>query len=423
MKKTLLILVRELRLRLRRPAFWVLTMAVPLLLAALYALPVLAARHADREATVLVVDETGLFEHSLRPSDKVAFRPMPSLDYARRQMDDDLAIAAILLIPARQTTVPRDAFLLHRSSTPPIALQSFIDSQLQMLLRNAILEDVYQLDPEVYRSVESTHIRLHTQDAATGRESFAAVKSVVAMVLAVLVVLALIVFGVQVMRAVQEEKSTRMAEVIASSVRPVQLMIGKVGGVASAAILQLVLWTLLTTAAIGVIQASSPDLFAAARQQQGARSLATKGSDATLQYNTPVALVDDTVQGLTAINLPLVASLFLLFFLLGYLFYGSLLAALAARLDSDADALQWVLLVLSPLLVVLMLVPLLLREPASLLAQWLAVVPFTAPAATLLRLPFGIPVWHIVLASLLLLVAFFVAAWFAARSYRRYLVR
>lgn len=423
MKKVLLILVRELRLRLCRPAFWVLTLAVPLLLAALYALPVLAARHADREATVLVVDETGLFAHSLRPSDKVRFHVMPGLDYARRQMDDDPAVAAILLIPARQTTIPRDAFLLHRNATPPPALQSYVDSQLQMLLRNAILEDVYQLDPEVYRSVEGTHIRLHTQDAATGRESFAALKGVVATVLAVLVVLALIVFGVQVMRAVQEEKSTRMAEVVASSVRPVQLMVGKVGGVAATALLQLTLWVLLTSAAVGAVQAANPDLFAAARQQQRARSLATKGAEATVQYNTPVALVDDTVQGLTAINLPLVAAIFLVFFLLGYLLYGALLAALAARLDSDADALQWTLLVLSPLLIVLILIPLLIGNPSGALAQWLTMVPFTAPAAALLRLPFGLPAWQLVLAALCLLATFAAAAWFAARTYRRYLVR
>lgn len=422
MKKTLLILGRELRLRLRRPSFWVLTLLVPLLVAALYALPVVAAQRADRQATVLVVDETGLFAHSLRPSERVAFHVMPSLDYARRQLTADSG-AAILLIPARQTTIPRDAFLLHRSATPPMAIQSYVDSQLQMLLRNAILEDVYRLDPEVFHSVESAHIRLHTQDAATGRESFAAVKTVVATLLAVLVVLALIIFGVQVMRAVQEEKSSRTAEVIVTSVRPLQLMVGKVGGVAATALLQLTLWILLTSAAIAAIQASSPNLFAAARQQQSARPLASKGTEATLQYNTPVALVDDTVQGLAAINLPLVAALFLAFFLLGYLLYGSLLAALAARLDGDADALQWTLLLLSPLLIVLMLSPLLLQQPTGALAQWLTLIPFTAPAAALLRLPFGLPTGHLLLAAILMLTAFAAAAWIAARTYRRHLVR
>ena len=422
MKKTMLVLARECRLRLRRPSFWVLTLLVPLLLAALYALPVVAANRSAEQAQVLVVDETGLFEHSLRPSDEVAFRAMPSLEFARREMEADDAVAAILLIPLRETTIPRDAFLYHRSSTPLPALQQYIGGQLQMLLRNAILEDVYQLDPEVYRSVSATDIKLHTQDAATGRESFARVKGVVAAVLAVLMVLALVVFGVQVMRSVQEEKATRVAEVVASSIHPVQLMVGKVGGVALTAVMQLVLWVMLTAAAIGGIQAASPDLFAQARQQQSARTLATKGAEATAQYNTSVQLVDETVQGLTAINLPLVAAMFLAFFLLGYLLYGAILAALAARLDSDADALQWVLLVLSPLVLVLMFIPLLLQAPEGGLAQWLSVIPFTAPAAVMVRLPFGIASWQVVLAVLLLVGFFLGAAFLAARNYKRHLL-
>ena len=423
MKKILLILARECCLRLRRPSFWVLTLLVPLLLAALYALPVIAANRSAEQAEVLVVDETGLFEHSMRPTEEVAFRAMPDIAYARGQMEKDDAIDAILFIPMRETTIPRDAFLYHRSSTPPLALQQYIGGQLQMLLRNAILEDVYQLDPEVYHSVSTTDIRLHTQDAATGRESFAHVKSVVAIVLAVLMVLALIIFGVQVMRSVQEEKATRVAEIVASSVHPVQIMVGKVGGVATTAVTQLVLWVMLTAAAIGGIQAANPDLFSQAREQQTARSLATKGDEATAQYNASVQLVDETVQGLTAINLPLVAGLFLLFFLLGYLLYGALLAALAARLDSDADAFQWVLLFLSPLLLVLMLIPLIVQSPDGLLAQCLSVVPFTAPAAMLLRLPFGIAVWQVILVVVLLVLTFLMAATLAARVYRRHLVK
>ena len=423
MKKILLILARECCLRLRRPSFWVLTLLVPLLLAALYALPVIAANRSAEQAEVLVVDETGLFEHSMRPTEEVAFRAMPDIAYARGQMEKDDAIDAILFIPMRETTIPRDAFLYHRSSTPPLALQQYISGQLQMILRNAILEDVYQLDPEVYHSVSTTGISLHMQDAATGRESFAHVKSVVAVVLAFLVVLALIVFGIQVMRSVQEEKATRVAEIVASSVHPVQIMVGKVGGVATTAVTQLVLWVMLTAAAIGGIQVANPDLFSQAREQQTARSLATKGDEATAQYNASVQLVDETVQGLTAINLPLVAGLFLLFFLLGYLLYGALLAALAARLDSDADAFQWVLLFLSPLLLVLMLIPLIVQSPDGLLAQCLSVVPFTAPAAMLLRLPFGIAVWQVILAVVLLVLTFLMAATLAARVYRRHLVK
>lgn len=422
MKKLLLILSREYRLRLRRPSFWVLTLLVPLLLAALYALPVVVASGEKEQAEVLVVDETGLFENGLRPTPEVSFRRMPSLDYARRTMDTSDRVAAILFIPMREFTIPRDAFFYHRSSTPPLALQSLVDSQLQMLLRNAIIEGVYHLEPSVYHSVESTNIRLHPHDAVTGRESFARVKSVLAVVLAALMVLALIVFGVQVMRSVREEKNSRVVEVVIASVRPLQLLVGKVVAVSLAALTQLALWVVLTALAVSLVRSSSPELFAYAEQQLEAPSVASKGTEATLQYAAPLSLPDEAMQGLAAVDLPTVAALFALFFLLGLLLYGALLAALASRLDPDADTLQWTLVAASPMLLVLVLSPWLLQQPAGTLAQCFTLIPFTAPAAAMLRLPFGIGTLQLALAVLLLLASFFLAALLAARTYRRHLL-
>lgn len=422
MKKLLLILSREYRLRLRRPSFWVLTLLVPLLLAALYAMPVVVASGEKEQAEVLVVDETGLFENGLRPTPEVSFRRMPSLDYARRTMDTSDRVAAILFIPMREFTIPRDAFFYHRSSTPPLALQSLVDSQLQMLLRNAIIEGVYHLEPSVYHSVESTNIRLHPHDAVTGRESFARVKSVLAVVLAALMVLALIVFGVQVMRSVREEKNSRVVEVVIASVRPLQLLVGKVVAVSLAALTQLALWVVLTALAVSLVRSSSPELFAYAEQQLEAPSVASKGTEATLQYAAPLSLPDEAMQGLAAVDLPTVAALFALFFLLGLLLYGALLAALASRLDPDADTLQWTLVAASPMLLVLVLAPWLLQQPAGTLAQCFTLIPFTAPAAAMLRLPFGIGTLQLALAVLLLLASFFLAALLAARTYRRHLL-
>ncbi len=419
MKKLMLIIARECRIRLRRPAFWVLTLLVPVVLAVLYVLPVIAAQRASEPAKVLVVDQTGLFDGGLLSTSEVVFEAMPSLDYAKNHADEgDL----ILYIPLRETTIPRDAFLIYDGGTPALAVQSAVDAQLQTLLRNAILEDVYNLEPSVYHSVESTHISLHAQESASGRESFTNVKTVVALVLAVLMVLTLLLFGVQVVRSVQEERQNRVAEVVATAVKPVSLLVGKIAGVALTAIVQLSLWVALTAAAIAGVQAANPTLFAQTREQQELRSLATKGVEATAQYESPVALVDQTVQGLAAIRLPLVAAMFLLYFLVGYLLYGALLALLAARLDSDADPLQWSLLILSPLLLVLILSPLVLKAPAGTLASWLTVVPFTAPAAALLRLPFGMPTWQVLLSLALILLLFAAFAILAARTYKRRLV-
>ena len=419
MRTLLLILAREYRLRLQRPSFWIVTLLVPLVLAALYALPVIAAQREAEPTTVLVVDETGLFDGALVSTDEVHFHPMPSLDDARKKAGKE---ELVLYIPLRETTIPRDAFLYYRGGSPSPQVRNTVDGQLQSLLRNAILEDVYQVEPSAYHSVESTGIRLHARDAATGKESFAEVKGVVAMVLAVLMAAALLLFGVQVMRSIQEEKQNRVAEVLATTVRPLQLLVGKVAGVALVALTQVVLWVALTALALKGVQAAAPDLFAQARSEQTLRSVASRGAEATAQYNSTVQLVDETVQGLAAIDVPLTAAMFVLFFLLGYLLYGTLLAALATKLDSDADALQWSLLVMSPLLLAVVLVPLCSQQPDGGLSNWFSLVPFTAPVGFIAKLPYGIGVGQTLLSIALLLLCSCGGAWLAARSYRRHLV-
>ena len=423
MKKTLVILSREYRQRLRRPAFWVLTLLVPLLLAALYAIPVIAANAAAERSTVLVVDETGLFG-SLQSTDEVAFLPQPDYDHAHECMEQSDSLSAVLYIVREHNVIY--ANLYHRDNQPPQTVVNAVNMQLQLRQRHLVFDYVYDslgLSADERQAVEKG-IRLRTFDFDTSRESFATVRTVAATVLAVLMVLALLVFGIQVMRSVQEEKSNRMAEVLASSVKPVQLLIGKIAGIALAAVTQIVLWVLLTVAAIGLIRCTNPEVFEQARvQQEAAASIATKGAEATAQYHNPVQLVDDTVQGLGEINW-LVPTFFFLFFLLGYLLYGALLAALAARLDSDADALQWVLLVLSPLLLTLLLIPLMLNSINGTLATLLTYIPFTAPATVLLRLPFphSLGIVDVTVVALLMLLLAALAALLAARTYKRHLV-
>lgn len=412
MNRFWLILRRELGVRLRKPSFWVLTIMVPMVLAALYALPVVAAQRSGESATVLVVDETGLFADRLQSSGDVAFVPMPTVEYAKQhRADDDL----LLYIPLRETAMPREATLFFFGSrAPSLAVQSTVDGQLQQLLRTAVLEDVYGLSPTDRRSVESAHINLRTRDVVTGRDGMTRVKTVAALVLALLMALAMIVFGVQVVRAVQEERQNRVAEVVVTSVRPGQLLSGKVAAVAVAAVLQMLLWGALTAAAVAGVKAAAPELFDAVRQEVAMRHTFDISAP---QSAMPTAPVDDAVRGLAGLNLSLLVVMFVLSFLMGYMLYGGLLAALAARLDSEADALQWTLLVCSPLLAVALLTPLIVRGSAFLI-----ILPFTAPAALVASLPFGVSTTLAVIALIVLALCGIAALMLAARVYRHRLV-
>ena len=419
MNKILLVVGRECRMRMRRPSFWVITVLVPVVLALLYVMPVVAAHRGAEPTTVMVVDQTGLFDGALPETDEVLYRSMPSLEFAIREAEEG---DVVLYVPIRETAMPRDAFLYYHGNMPSPTVQNTVEHHLQQLLCNAILTDVYQVDPSVYHSVESTRIRLHTLESASGRESHLQVKTVVAMVLGVLMLLTMVLFGVQAVRTVREERQNRIAELMATTLQPVQLLAGKMCGVVIIAVLQITLWTALTTAAIDGVQAAAPDVFAQVRAQQEQRVLASKGDSATLQYQSTVTLVDQTVEGLASIQLPLVAVVFFLFFLTGYLFYGSLLALLTSRLDADADALQLTLLVVSPLILALLLAPMVLHTPSGGLAVWLTLLPVTAPVAAVLRLPFGLPLWQTIVALLVLVACAAGAAVCAARSYRHHLV-
>lgn len=389
MKNAILILRRELGLSLRKPSFWLLALVVPLMLTILYALP-LTSFLAQKPTTVLVVDETGLFAGAMPSDEAIHYRTLPTLDEAKRQMGGK---DALLLIPRRQTTIPRDAFLYYQRRAPSLTVQSRIDSRLQTLLQNAIAEDVYGLDPDAYRSLEATHINLHTRQQGTTHDSHPATRRTLASVLAILMALTLTVFGIEVMKSVRQERHSRIAELLLTSVHPLGLMWGKVGAVAIRATLQVALWIGLTTAAIATIRASlrqpTPDLL------------------------PPTA---DLI-GLSAIDLPLTAAIFLLFFLLGLALYGLVLAAIGSRLDADADATGWSIAACSPLLIAGLATPLVGAHATPFI-----LCPLTAPVSVVATLPFGIDTWLVATAALLTLACAILAAFAAARTYRKHIV-
>lgn len=407
------IIARELGVRLRKPFFWVAALLVPLLLTALYALPVLSSGRADREAVVLVDDETGLFAHRFQDGDGVVYRQVASLGEGRRLLRD---ADALLYVPAREYSVPREAVLYYTGRAPSLALQSAVDHRLQSLLRDALLEDVYRLTPAERHMVQSTRLRFSVQDADTGRAALTQVRTVAASALVVLMVLAMLAFGTGVMRAMREERQNRMGELLAAAVPPVRLLTARVVAVAVAAVVQLLLWGGLTACGVAAVRALWASRFA---QAEGPLALATKGPEAVGQLASAQA-PDHLLQALGGLDVVALVAVFLLMFVLGYLFYGFLLVAVASRSDVHSESLPAVLLVCAPLLLAAVLMPVL--SVGGFAAGLLTLLPFTAPVAVVWRLPFGLPIGLLVLSCLLLALGVAAAAWLAARCYRRHLL-
>ena len=434
MNKILLVIQREYLTRVKKPSFWVLTIVVPILLAGVYAIPIILASRPIEHAHVLLVDDTGLFQGQFRSGRDITYHEAGSIEYARRELQQHDSLDAIVYIPARETTLPRDAYLYYRSDAPSLTVQTDAQNQLQEILRNSILLDVHGLTPEDYALLTSTHIKLRPQDIETGRDGFLQVKIVVGVLLAFLVFMAVFMFGSQVMRGVMEEKTSRIVEVIVCSVKPFQLMMGKVVGIGLVGLTQFALWVLLSGIAVVGVQASNADLFRQATAHQ--TEIASKGTEATTQYEAEQARaaeyeagqgidnsVKELIEGLTSINFAMLIVLFVFYFVFGYLLYASLFAAAGSLVDNETDSQQFTLPMTVPLILTLLLMPAMVGQPSGSLSVWLSIIPFTSPVAMLMRIPFGVPVWQVAVSMLLLLITFPLCIWAAAKVYRSAILR
>lgn len=435
MNKIFLVMRREYLTRIKKPSFWVLTLVVPVLIAAIYAVPVFLASQPPERSHVLVVDDSGLFRGQFLSGRSVVYHDAGSLDYAERQLEQHDSLDAIVYVPARETTLPAVAYLYYRAEAPSVNVQTDVNNQLQNILRNVILLDVHGIAPEDYALISSTNISLRAVDIETGRDGFLKIKVVVGVLLAVLVFIAVFMFGSQVMRGVMEEKTSRIVEVIVCSVRPFQLMMGKVVGIGLVGLTQFSLWVVLSGGALGCIRICNTDLF---KQVEGHRvtEIASKGSDATRQYEAAQyrasqyeagvgadSDIQELLEGLGSIRFGILVVLFVFYFVFGYLLYASLFAAAGSLVDNETDSQQFVVPITVPLLLAVLLIPVMVGAPSGSVSTLLSIIPFTSPVAMLFRIPFGVPGWQVVLSMVLLAATFPLCIWLAAKVYRVAILR
>lgn len=431
-----LVIRREYVTRVRKKSFWILTLIVPILLALVYAIPIYLALAPIEKTVVMVVDESGVFggldrddegrsDSRFNSTDEIEYRYAATLDYARRELDSDNGVTAIVYIRSRASeALPTDACLYYKRDLPPQQVRSDVDRQLQRTLRNRLLQ-AHGISDDEYAMITGTKINLRTQDLETGREAFTEVKTVLGLVLALLIYMAIFMFGSQVMRGVVEEKSNRIVEVIICSVKPFHLMMGKVIGIALVGLTQFMLWVLLTGVAVVGIQLSNSDIFSNATAKHEITEIATKGNEATLQLQNSADMADvpQLVEGIASIDFGVIVPVFFFFFVFGYLLYATLFAAAGAMSDTDTDTSIFSLPVTIPLLAVILLMPAMIEAPSGTLSQVLSIIPFTSPVAMMMRVPFGVPLWQLWLSMALLIIAFPLCTWLAAKIYRTSILR
>ena len=420
MSKTWLIAQREYLTRVRKKSFIIMSLLGPLLTAAIFAVPVLIATMSDNGKVVAVADAGGLFTDKLpEAKDDISFTRVSADLPAAKAEFNKAKYDALLYVPKLDMANPGGFQVFSRKGLG-MSLQRDIKRSVDNAVETQRLKKA-GLDRAVLDNMKAD-VDLQTISLSDEgeRSSSTGVSTGVAYVCGFLIYMFIFIYGIQIMRGVMEEKTNRIVEVVISSVKPFELMMGKVMGIAGVGFTQLALWVLLSLGIMSAITGSiSPDKMVQKRVEQ---VNSASGATATVQAKETKKEGNQMIQALknADINVPLIVGCFLFYFLGGYLFYGALFGAIGSAVDSETDTQQFMMPVTMPLVLTFVVAQATLTtNPNGQVAFWMSMFPLTSPIAMMMRLPFGgVPMWQLGLSMLLLIVGFIGTIWLAARIYR-----
>ncbi|MBD1394984.1 ABC transporter permease [Mucilaginibacter glaciei] len=394
MNKVLLIIQREYITRVRKKAFIVMIFVVPLLILGMSAIIGLVAKNSQElssEQVVNVIDESKMFIGKLHNRKHIKFQASAkSLDEAKKELKDNEDLS-VLLIPAGYEKTPVQIFSKKK---PSFKLVSEVENQMNTIASNKSLVE-HHIDTAYLNSIKKSRINISAMevtDAGT-KDANVGASMGVGIACAIFIYLSLFIYGAQVMRGVIEEKTSRIIEVVISSVKPFQLMLGKIIGVGLVGLTQFGAWILLSVVTSKI---------------------------AGHAFSGPGSPMAGAIAVLATIPFGYILGCFLFYFLTGYLLYSALFAAVGSAVDSETETQQFMFPITLPLLFTYILsVSVLFQAPDSPLAVWLSIIPFTAPVAMMVRIPFGgVATWQLALSMSLMILGFLFTTYVAARIYR-----
>ncbi len=414
MNKIFIIIQREYLSRVKKKSFLIMTFLVPGLIIAMYALiAFLTVKGGDKATDVFVFDESGIFTEGFKNNQSVNYTKS-TLSFAEAKKEvAQTEDGFVLRIPADIATTGK-VELFSKKKAGLSALNN-MERQINETLRNKMLKDagidqatLEKIKPNI--SIESKELTAEGE-----KDSNAGAALAISFAAAILVYISLFIYGTQVMRGVIEEKTNRIVEVVISSVKPFQLMMGKIIGIGLVGITQFTLWIVLSTTLVGTAgKILMKDKMDAVKTEISAED---KQSKAIQQASENPGL--SIINAVQTLNLPYILGTFLVYFLGGYLIYSALFAAVGSAVDNETETQQFMLPITLPLLFTyIMSFSFIVNNPDSSLSFWLSIIPFTSPIAMMVRLPFGVPDWQLALSIVLLIAGFIFTTWIAARIYR-----
>ena len=411
-----LIIGREYRERVYKKSFILTTILMPLIMLLLAAAPTLLMQFSDSDThNITVVDESGTVAPHLN-SDEIVKFTLSESDIAASlvAMGEEGECFGVLHIGKDIISNPNDV-RLYTTSSSSLMLEESITSQLEKIIENERLKayNIENLDDILAKVEASVHLTTIDKEAAV---SSTMASSLMGMVLGFLLYFLLAIYGAMVMQSVIEEKSSRILEVMVSSVRPFEMLMGKIFGVALVAATQILVWgVLLVLFSAVVMPMLMPENLAESIQ------LAQSGADLSTiasQQEIDPELITAMASMLDTGHLMMVIGVVLLFAVGGFLLYASLYAAVGASVDQAQDAQQLTMIITIPIIISFIVTMIIVKDPNSPVIQWCSMIPFTAPIVMVARIPSGVPTWEIVTSLVLLYATFVVCVWGAAKIYK-----
>ncbi|MGP8214924.1 MAG: ABC transporter permease [Bacteroidia bacterium] len=423
MSKIGLIIKREYVSRVRKKSFIVMTLLTPILSVLTILIPTALANSGNQNHKVVVVDATHNFCGVLTNSSMVNYDYGYcnfKIDEVRKIFMDSSKVTVMYVPPSEQVS----QIELYSKADPGDEVISAIQVQMNNIVERAKMK-AENLDQSLIDKVKTS---ISVKNVVNNEVTNSTYNLVLAFGCAILIYIFIFLYSVQVMRGVMEEKVNRIVEVIISSVKPFQLMMGKVVGVGLTGLTQFVAWVLLAYVAYSITsqyvqkQAINPDNY---RQEQTMKKGMPEQSATSTAMASPASRNQEVVSAFTSVdtnlrntNWSLIIICFLFYFICGYLLYSALFAAIGSAVDQETDTQQFMLPVTAPLILSYIVMINIVRDPHSSMAFWFSIIPLTSPISMMARIPFGVSVWELLLSMFLLIAGILGTIWIAGRIYR-----
>lgn len=433
MNKVLLIIKREFLSRVQKKSFLITTILVPLVFPAIIALMILIMQKqsdSQQAETVLVLDESHKF--TLKDTKEFKFIGVTGELKQVKTAFDSSENYGLVYIPPFEINDPT-GFTFYSRENATVEQMGSLEGFFEEQIRNMKLAQ-YNVDQATLDALKTDIDFKQITKSSDGEEksSNSGMIYVIGMVLGILIYMFVLIYGIQIMQGVIDEKTSKVIEVIVSSVKPFQLMLGKIVGIASVGLLQFIIWIVLSfgvsSGVLAYFGVKTPqrEMMEQVSKQMDSKNAATSTPADSLNVKPTVdktsevqPLQNEALQNFFSLPFAKIIFVFLFFFLGGYLLYGALFAAVGSAVDSIQDAQQFQFPVTLPLLIgYLSLFIIVLRLPHSTASFWLSIIPFTSPVAMVGRIASGVPDWELALSMILLVAGFLFTTWIAGRIYR-----